>query len=62
LVFDNNLVPGPGTGFVNVFFSTFPDIAQIPSSSALNLPLGGLPAFTLANAQNQFGFQEAALR
>jgi hypothetical protein len=62
LVYDNNLVPGPGTGFVNVFFSSFPDIANIPSAIALNLPLGGLPAFTLDSAQVQFPTQEAAIQ
>jgi PEP-CTERM motif len=62
LVFDNNLVPGPGTSFQNVFFSGFPDIALIPASTALNLPLGGLPPFTLGAAQVQFGFQEAAIQ
>ena len=29
-VFDNQLVPPPASGFRNVFFSTFPDIAAIP--------------------------------
>lgn len=62
LVFDNNLVPGAGTGFVNVFFSSFPAIAGIPSATALNLPLGGLPAFTLATAQVASGFQNAAIQ
>jgi len=62
LVFDNNLVPGPGTGFVNVFYASFPDIAGIPPATALDLPLGGLPAFTLANAQVAFGFQNAAIQ
>lgn len=62
LVFDQNLVPGPGTGFVNVFFSSFPDIAQIPPATALNLPLGSLPAFTLAEAAVQFPTREAAIQ
>lgn len=53
LVFDQSLVPGGGTGFQNVFFSSFPDIAQIPSATALDLPLGSLPAFTLADAVTQ---------
>ena len=61
LVFDNNLVPGGGTGLQNVFFSSFPDIGAIPPATALNLPLGSLPAFTLGDAQVQFGFQEAAM-
>jgi hypothetical protein len=62
LVFDNDLVPGAGTGFQNVYFSSFPDIGAIPSATALNLPLGSLPAFTLGGAQVQFGFQEAAIQ
>lgn len=62
LVYDDNQVPGAGSGYVNVFFSGFPDIAQIPSATALNLPLGALPAFTLGDAQVQFGFQEAAIQ
>jgi len=50
LVIDDSLVPAGGTGLQNVFFSSFPDIAQIPSATALNLPLGSLPAFTLSDA------------
>jgi hypothetical protein len=50
LVFDQTLVPGSGSGFVNVFFSSFPDIGQIPPATALTIPLGSLPAFTLASA------------
>ncbi len=63
LVFDQDLVPGPGTGFVNVLFSSLPDIAQIPAAAALNLPLGSLPAFTLAGAVTPlFGTQEAGIQ
>jgi hypothetical protein len=62
LVYDQTLVPAGGTGLVNVFFSSFPDIARIPAATALNLPLGSLPAFTLANAVAQFGSQEAAIQ
>jgi hypothetical protein len=63
LVFDQTLVPGPGSGFVNVFFSSFPDIAQIPPATALDIPLGSLPAFTLADAVTpMFGSQEAAIQ
>jgi hypothetical protein len=62
LVFDQSLVPGPGSGFVNVFFSSFPAIAQIPPATALDLPLGSLPPFTLADAVTQFGSQEAAIQ
>ena len=42
LVFDNQLVPTSGSGFVNVFYNTFPDIAAIPPATALNLTLDGL--------------------
>lgn len=62
LVYDNNLVPGAGTGFQNVFFSTFPDIANIPSVSALSLSFTGLRTFTLNDAQVQFPTQEAAIQ
>jgi hypothetical protein len=62
LVFDQNLVPGGGSGFVNVYFSSFPDIAQIPDGTALTLQLGSLPAFTLGDAVTQFGTQEAAIQ
>jgi PEP-CTERM motif len=41
-VFDNQLVPGGGSGFVNVFYNTFPDIASIPNSDAFGLTLDGL--------------------
>jgi hypothetical protein len=62
LVYDQNLIPAVGSGFVNVFFSSFPDIAQIPPATALDLPLGSLPPFTLADAVTQFGSQEAAIQ
>jgi PEP-CTERM motif len=62
LVFDQNLIPGPGSGHVNVFFSDFPDIANIPAATALSLPLGFLPVFKLSDAVTQFGFQQAAIQ
>ncbi len=63
LVFDQSLVPAPGSGYVNVPFWSFPDIAQIPSSTALSLPLGSLPTFTLDDAVTpQYGTQEAAIQ
>ncbi|SDJ62599.1 PEP-CTERM protein-sorting domain-containing protein [Bradyrhizobium lablabi] len=58
LVFDNNLVPGGGSGLQNVFFSSFADIGAIPPATALSLTFSGLPAFTLADAQ----FGEAAIQ
>src|SRR5579859_4428740 len=62
LVFDNNLVPGAGTGFQNIFFSTFPDIADIPSASALSLPFPGVQTFTLDDALIEFPTQDAAIQ
>lgn len=62
LVYDQDLVPGPASGFVNVFFSAFPDIAAIPAGDALKFQLGSLPGFTLSDAQVQFGMQEAAIQ
>lgn len=62
LVYDQNLVPAPGSGFVNVFFSSFPDIALIPGATALSFQLGSLPGFTLSDAQVQFGMQQAAIQ
>ena len=62
LVIDDSLIPGPGTGYQNVFFSDYPDIGQIPDATAFSLQLGGLPAFTLADAQVEFGFQEAGIQ
>jgi hypothetical protein len=61
-VYDDNLIPSSGTGFVNVFFSSFPDIAQIPASTAFTLSLGGL-TFGLNDADTpMFGTQEAAIQ
>jgi hypothetical protein len=63
LVFDQNLVPGATSGYQNVFFSSFPAIAQIPSATALSFTLGGLPTFTLADAATPpYGTQEAAIQ
>jgi len=61
-VYDDYLIPSSGTGFVNVFFSSFPDIAQIPSTTAFDLSLGGL-TFGLGDADTpMFGIQEAAIQ
>jgi len=61
-VYDDNLIPASGSGFVNVFFSSFPDIAQIPPSTAFSLSVGGL-TFGLGDAQSPFpGFEEAAIQ
>jgi len=58
-VFDNNLVPGPGTGFVNVFDQSFPDIGQILPRLQFTLNFGPL-TFTAADnddSQIPFGIQ-----
>lgn len=58
-VFDNSLIPGPGTGFVNVFDQSFPDIALIPAATQFTLNFGPL-TFTEAdndNSQVPFGIQ-----
>ena len=61
-VYDDNLIPTSGSGIVNVFFSTFPDIAQIPPSTAFTLSVGGL-TFNLGDALSPFpGFQDAAIQ
>jgi hypothetical protein len=60
LVLDESLVPGPASGLVNVFFWQYPDIAQISPATALNIPLGNLPAFTLADAVGSDFSQQAA--
>jgi hypothetical protein len=63
-VYDDQLVPGLGSGFRNIFFANFPDIADIPSASAFTINFGS-PAttFTLADAVvPQFGTQEAAIQ
>ena len=49
-VYDDQLTPPAASGFVNVFFSSFPDIASIPESTAFTLDLGGGLVFTLADA------------
>lgn len=55
-VFDNQLIPASGTGYQNVFFSTFPDSGIIPAATAFTLNLGTTPlTFTLADAANGSG-------
>jgi hypothetical protein len=60
-VFDVQKVPGGGSGFTNVFFSSFPDIAAIPNPTAFNLTIDSL-TFDLGMAQVQFPTQEAAIQ
>src|SRR3954469_21081143 len=40
-VFDSQLIPGPLSGTVNVFFSSFSDIGSIAPPTAFSLNLGG---------------------
>lgn len=55
-VFANELVPGPGTGFVNVLASSFPDIANIPAADLFKFNFGSL-TFTAADADEPFAIQ-----
>jgi len=48
-VFDNALVPAGGSGFVNVFQQSFPDIANIPAADAFTFNFG---PYTLAASDN----------
>jgi hypothetical protein len=48
-VYDNNKLPGSTGAFVNVPYSSFPDIAQIPASTAFQLNFGPL-VFDLSDA------------
>jgi hypothetical protein len=50
-VFDNQLVPAGNSGFTNVFFSSFPDIAAIPNASAFSFTFGSL-SFNLGDNLN----------
>ena len=47
-VYDNALVPAAGSGFVNVAFNSFPDIAAIGSADAFTFNFGPY-SFTLAD-------------
>ena len=47
-VFDNQLVPAAGSGVTNVYFSNFPDAANIPAASSFNIAFDSLH-FTAAN-------------
>jgi hypothetical protein len=48
LVFDNAKIPAAGSGFVNVGFGSFPDIASIPAATAFHFSIGSL-SFNLNN-------------
>src|SRR5690606_20598140 len=47
-VYDNDLVPSPRSGYANVGFASFPDIADIPPATAFTLNFGPY-TFTLAD-------------
>ena len=51
IVFDNQLVPGSGTGLTNVFFQSFPDSAIIPPASSFSLTFDSF-SFNLSNNNN----------
>lgn len=55
-VYDDQLIPANGTGFVNVFASSFPDIANIPAANLFTLNFGPL-TFTAADADQPFAIQ-----
>ncbi len=50
-VFDSSLIPSSGSGFVNIFYPNFPDIAAIAPATAFNLTLNGL-SFDLSDNIN----------
>lgn len=55
-VIDDSLIPAPGSGYVNVFFSSFPDSAYIPSATAFTVDLGPSSlTFTFADAIQNSG-------
>jgi hypothetical protein len=50
-IIDNNLIPGANSSYVNVFFSDFPAIADIPAANAFTINLGASNlTFSLADA------------
>jgi len=50
-VFDSSLIPPSGSGFVNIFYPSFPDIAVIAPATAFNITLNGL-SFDLSDNIN----------
>ena len=50
-VFDSSLIPAAGSGFVNIFYPSFPDIGAIAPATAFNITLDGL-SFDLSNNVN----------
>lgn len=55
-VIDDSLIPGSGTGFVNVGVASFPDITKIPFTLAFTINLGAADlTFDLADAIQNSG-------
>lgn len=55
-VIDDNLIPASNSGFVNVPFSSFPDIGKIPAATAFTINLGTSSLiFTLTDAIQNSG-------
>jgi hypothetical protein len=50
---DDSLVPGPASGFVNIFSDNYPDIGVIPAATIFTLGLGTL-GLTAANDTQPF--------
>ena len=61
-VYDNSLIPGAGSGYQNVFFSAFPDIAVIPPATAFQIELSPTLSFDLSNALTDPWNQSAAVQ
>lgn len=54
-VYDNSLIPGASSGYVNVFPTSFPDVANIPAAAQFTFNFGPL-TFTPTGA-DLFGIQ-----
>ncbi|HVO84157.1 MAG TPA: PEP-CTERM sorting domain-containing protein [Syntrophobacteria bacterium] len=67
-VYDDQLIPAPGTGFRNVYFDNtlaggFPDIASIPAATLFTIELGTTPlTFTFADANSEIFYHDAAIQ
>ena len=64
-VYDNDLIPGGGTGIVNVNTASFPAIANIPTSSLFSFSLGSqvLTAANLSSGSTlQIQYKNGAFR
>jgi hypothetical protein len=69
-VYDAALIPGPGTGLVNVFFDNtsaggFPDVQTIPAGTLFSIHLGAAPltfTFSDANLETFPPYHDAAIQ